>query len=210
MLNDNCVYLCDDKYFTFRPLLPKKNEANLFFIQTLQIHCSSPTFSPPQAIAGILLFQGVYLWLFPITSNIDNNENTWHLFSVEMWKLQSNIYRTHFPNHCSQIWLSNSKTWHSKSVTSCSRAVSGPILYIFKFMSMPLEKHHLPSWSNKCSLLSLPCNTIWFPDSNPSQSPLPHILESAGDMGNISILEVDELGHIHELINLLVKMLWHK
>lgn len=102
---------------------------------------------PPFPHPRQLLFQGVYLWLIPITSNIDNNENTWHLFSVEMWKLQSNIYRTHFSNHCSQIWLSNSKTWHSKSVTSCSRAVSGPILYIFKFMSMPLEKHHLPSWS---------------------------------------------------------------
>ena len=30
----------------------------------------------------------------------------------------------------------------------------GPILSIFKFMSMQLEKHHLPSWSNKRSLLS--------------------------------------------------------
>lgn len=83
-------------------------------------------------------------------------------------------------------------------VTSCSWAVSWPILYMFKFMSMILEKHHLHSWSNKCSLLSLTC----FPDSNPSQNPLPHILETGGNMGNISILVVKK--------NHLVKMVWHK
>ena len=113
------------------------------------------TFPPPQAIVGILLFQGVYLWFISITLNIDNTKNTWHLFFVEMWKLQSNIYKTYFANHCSQIWLSNSKTWRSKSVASCSWDVLGPILYIFKFMSMPLEKYHLPNWSNKrCPLSS--------------------------------------------------------
>ena len=42
------------------------------------------TFSPPQAIVGILLFQGVYLWFISITLNIDNTKNTWHLFFVEM------------------------------------------------------------------------------------------------------------------------------
>ena len=137
-----------------------------FLLQCMKVKSESeviqlcPTLSDPMdcSLPGSSIhgfFQArVHLWFISITLNIDNTKNTWHLFSVEMWKLQSNIYKTYFPNHCSQIWLSNSKTWCSKSVTSCSWSVLGPILYIFKFMSMPLEKHHLPSWPNKCSLLS--------------------------------------------------------
>lgn len=48
------------------------------------------------------------------------------------------------------------------------------------------------------------------PDSNPSQSPLPHVLETGGAVGNISIVAVYGFRHIHKLTDLLVKMLWHK
>lgn len=85
--------LCDDKYFTFRPLMQKRERKKMKVFQPtyssfkLYKFIFLPllsTFSPPQAIVGILLFQGVYLWFISITLNIDNTKNTWHLFSVEM------------------------------------------------------------------------------------------------------------------------------
>lgn len=61
-----------------------------------------------------------------------------------------------------------------------------------------------------CSLLSFTCNSLDLPDSNPSQSPLPHVLGTGYDVGDVSIVVVHELGHIHTLTDLFVKMLWHK
>jgi hypothetical protein len=77
------LYPSGDKYFIFRPLLQKKEglPANLFLIQTLQIPFPLPL---PQGFAGILLYQGVDLCFILITLNTDTNENTWHLFPVEM------------------------------------------------------------------------------------------------------------------------------
>lgn len=78
----------DDKDFTFRPLFAK-NEGlpdNLFLVQTLQNSFIFPHPPPSQlrATAGILLYEGIDVCFISITLSIDNNENTWHLFSVEM------------------------------------------------------------------------------------------------------------------------------
>ena len=64
------LYLCDDKYFTFRPLMQKKKKKERKKMKVFQPTYSSfklhkftfllllSIFSPPQGIVGILLFQG--------------------------------------------------------------------------------------------------------------------------------------------------------